>query len=281
MRYYTPLRYPGGKASLAPFIRDIVLANRISGGTYVEPFAGGGGVALELLMTGCMRRIILNDIDPGIHAFWCSVLNAPGALIERLQTVPLTIDEWHRQREILETEGHGDILALGFAALYLNRVNRSGILRGGIIGGLSQTGRWLMDARFNRQAIAQRISRVAQYANKIAVYREDAEHFLAKLDLPERSLLYIDPPYYHKGQRLYRNHYEHADHARVAELVQSRLDHPWIVSYDDTQEIAELYRRCRQAHLHLRYSAQVKRHASELVIFSDDLSIPDREELAS
>ena len=44
----SPLRYPGGKAQLFPLVRDIIVANRLNGATYIEPFAGGAGLALKL-----------------------------------------------------------------------------------------------------------------------------------------------------------------------------------------------------------------------------------------
>jgi DNA adenine methylase len=163
---------------------------------------------------------------------------------------------------------------LGFAALYLNRTNRSGILSGGVIGGLKQTGDWGIDARFNREALSERLRKLGQYRGHIHVSCEDAEHFLKRLKIPKRALVYVDPPYYKKGQRLYRNHYEPEDHKRLARLVQSKLRNKWIVSYDNQREIARLYNGRRQLRYSLQYSAQTKRAGGELLIFSDGLALP-------
>lgn len=275
MRYYTPLRYPGGKASLGHYMRQVFVDNRLLDGGYVEPYAGGAAVGLELLMTGYARDIWLNDADPAIHSFWRAALESTDEMIELIQSTPLTIDEWQRQRSILVESCQDDHLRLGFAALFLNRTNRSGILKGGVIGGLAQKGRWLIDARFNRESIADRLKRISQYKTHIHVSGQDAEQFLRNLSIPEKSLIYIDPPYFKNGQRLYRNHYKPKDHKRIAQLVQSELKTPWIVSYDSHAEISELYSKRRKIEYSLQYSAQTKRQGDELLIFADGLQVPN------
>jgi len=271
---YTPLRYPGGKARLGHYLRQIFVDNRFLEGIYVEPYVGGAGIAMELLMTGYVREVWLNDIDSGIHAFWQGALHNTKALIELVETIPLTVAEWHRQRSIYLNPAKHDILSIGFAAFFLNRTNRSGILNGGVIGGFLQKGKWLIDARFNRKALAERIRRVGHYRNRVHLSNEDAEVFLRSLKLPAKSLVYLDPPYFHKGQRMYRNYYEREDHARIADLVQNELDYQWIVSYDDTPEIAKLYAGRRRVRYTLPYSAQIKRSGGELMIFCDALRLP-------
>ncbi|MEX2149009.1 MAG: DNA adenine methylase [Steroidobacteraceae bacterium] len=274
MRYYAPLRYPGGKASLGQYMRQVFVDNGILDGVYVEPYAGGAAIGMELLMTGYAKEVWLNDIDPAVHAFWQAALNHSTELIERVRSVPLTIREWRRQRSIYLARTESATVDLGFSALYLNRTNRSGILNGGVIGGLKQRGKWLIDARFNRTTIEERLRRVAQYRHRIRVTCSDAEQFLRDLTLPKRALIYIDPPYYQNGQRLYRNSYQPPDHARVASYVQRRLRHRWIVSYDDAPAVAELYAKRRQLRYSLQYSAQEKKKGGELLVFSDGLRLP-------
>jgi len=274
MRYYSPLRYPGGKARLGHFIRQIFVDNGILGGVYVEPFAGGAGIALELLMTDCAREIWLNDSDPAIHAFWQSTINNTEALIELIEKTPLTITEWRKQRAIYINPASQNVVSLGFAAFFLNRTNRSGILSGGVIGGFSQEGPWKIDARFNRKQLAERIRIIGHYQHRIRLFNEDAEVFLRNVQLPPKSLIYLDPPYFHKGQRLYLNYYKKDDHARVANLVQKELPYTWIVSYDDTPEIDKLYSDRRRIRYPLNYSAHIKRQANELMIFCDAIDFP-------
>jgi len=255
-------------------MRQIFVDNRILDGIYVEPYAGGAGIALELLMNSYAREVWLNDIDTAIHAFWLAALHETEALIRLVETTPLTVAEWRRQRAIYLNSAKHDILSVGFAALFLNRTNRSGILNGGVIGGFSQKGEWLIDARFNRSEIAERIRRVSHYRYRIHLSNDDAEVFLLRLKLPSKSLVYLDPPYFHKGQRMYRNYYEREDHARIADLVQNGLPYRWIVSYDDTPEVAKLYPGQRQIRYTLHYSAQIKRRGGELMIFCAALRLP-------
>ena len=275
MRYYSPLRYPGGKGKLVPFIRQVFIDNGLCEGIYIEPYAGGAAIALELVMTGYAKEVWINDIDSAIHAFWHSALNDSSALIKKVKKAQLTIPEWHHQRKIYMDPSQQDKLSLGFATLFLNRVNRSGILSAGVIGGLSQTGNWLIDARFNREKLIERISRIAQHRHRIRIFNLDAEQFLTKITIPKRSLVYLDPPYFRKAQRLYRNHYAEADHVRIANLVQKMRQTHWIVSYDDAPEIAELYPKQRCIRYVLNYSAQEKRSGAELMFFSDKLNYPD------
>jgi DNA adenine methylase len=254
-------------------MRQICVDNALLDGVYVEPYAGGAAIGMELLQTGYVRELRLNDIDPAIYSFWKATIDHSEEMISMVRDVPLTVAEWRRQRDIYRRSDITNILTLGFATLFLNRTNRSGILSGGLIGGLRQKGNWLIDARFNRPAIVERLQRIAQYRRRVHVSCDDAEVFLRKLKLPDRALVYVDPPYFHKGQRLYRNHYEAADHARVADLVQN-LRSPWIVSYDDVQPISRLYRKRRKLRYSLQYSAHTNRQGGELLIFCDRLTLP-------
>lgn len=274
MRYYTPLRYPGGKGNIGVFMQELVLQNRLSGGIYVEPYAGGAAVALKLVMTGYVAESWLNDIDPAIHAFWDATLNHTDALVERIRKTPLTLDEWHRQREIYFASNKKDPVGLGFATLFLNRTNRSGILGGGVIGGLDQKGKWLIDARFNRDALEERVRRIETYRHRIKLDSLDAASYLKQLDLPERALVYLDPPYFRKGKRLYRNHYQFDDHKEIAKTVTRSLRSRWVVSYDDVPEIIGLYKNHRQLRYAVGYSAQTKGQGGEVMFFSRRLTPP-------
>ena len=275
MRFYTPLRYPGGKGKLAPFIKQIFIDNGLCDGVYIEPYAGGAAIALELVMTGYAKQAWLNDVDPAVHAFWYSVLHHGDELVDLVLNTPLTIEEWRHQREIYMSQEEYDIVTLGFATLFLNRTNRSGILDAGVIGGIEQKGRWGIDARFNREGLAERIIRIGHHKHHIKLFNQDAEDFIKKCKFPNNSLVYLDPPYFRKAQRLYRNHYAESDHSRISNLVQKKIKTHWIVSYDDAPEIAELYEKCPQIRYVLNYSAQTKRKGGELIFFSKGLRYPD------
>lgn len=276
-RYTTPLRYPGGKSKLANFMKLLFRLNRLEDGEYVEPYAGGAAVALALLYEEYASHIHINDLDPAVHAFWHSVLHKTDALCQLVQDTPVTAEEWQRQRAIYAKGLRAGRLPLGFAAFFLNRTNRSGIIgSGGMIGGTEQTGPWSIDARYNKAELRQRIEKVASYAGRISLYNEDAATLLQRVAamLPKRSLTYLDPPYYVKGaRRLYANYYKDADHAALARVV-AKLGGHWVVSYDAAPRILELYGKYRRTIYGLRYTAQDRYDGREAMFFSPSLTLP-------
>lgn len=270
----SPLRYPGGKRKVANYVRLLFEMNTLMGGHYAEPYAGGSSVALSLLFGEYASRIFINDLDPAVYAFWHSVLNSTEELKRLIHDTPLTMEQWHQQRQII-THADSDILARGFAAFYLNRTNRSGIIMGGVIGGKDQSGNWKLDARFNRPELSRRITKIARYRDRINLTNLDALVFLREIapEMHDRSLIYLDPPYYVKGQGLYANAYEPHDHADVAAAV-AQLETPWLVSYDSAPQIVDLYQQFDTLHYNLTYSAQDRYQGGEVMFFSPDLQRP-------
>lgn len=272
----TPLRYPGGKQRLAPFVYEILQANNLVGGHYIEPYAGGAGAALELLLSRQVSAIHLNDSSLPIYSFWQCVLYRTEEFCELVASASLTIDEWYRQREILRhPELHGT-LELGFSTFYLNRVNRSGVISGGIIGGLDQTGEWKMDARFNRSELVQRIQSIAYRKRSISISNMDAEDYILNYipNTPQNTLVYCDPPYFEKSGGLYLDDYKKADHARIAATIQTELARRWILSYDGAKEILSYYSQRNHFIYDLQYNAAKVYKGKEVFIFSDDIEIP-------
>lgn len=270
----SPLRYPGGKTQLAPFVIDLARANGLYGGVYAEPFAGGAGIAWRLLLNGDVTEVWLNDIDPAIYAFWDTAVHRPDELCERILKTAVTMEEWRIQKAVL-LSGQASQADLAFATLFLNRTNRSGILKGGVIGGKDQGGNYKLDCRFNKVDLIHKIQRIHLYRDVIKVTRLDAEDCLRAWDkaLPKRSLINIDPPYYAQGRDLYLSFYNPADHARLARLVRG-LKAPWMLTYDDVPEIESLYFGVPTYRKGLVYYAQVKRRASELLVISPSLICP-------
>lgn len=274
---YSPLRYPGGKGKLAKFMAAVVRANGLSDGRYIEPYAGGAGIAWELLVTGVVRRVVVNDISPHVFAFWTSVVKHTEELCQRIRDVPLSVEEWDRQKEIFARPEEWSVLELGVSCFYLNRTNRSGILNGGLIGGRSQGAKWRMDARFNREDLIRRITKIADCRARIEVSREDGVEFLRKRsgDFGERDLIYLDPPYFEKGRMLYYDAYGPEDHAAVAEVL-SELEGPsWVVSYDDVEPIRDLYEFVPGLNYTIEYSARRRTRGREAMFFSSGMVIPD------
>ena len=141
-----------------------------------------------------------------MFAFWKSVLCHTDELCRRIREVPLSVEEWDHQREIFRRPEDASTLELGVSCFYLNRTNRSGILNGGLIGGRKQEGRWRMDARFNREDLIHRITRIADCAGRIEVTCTDAVKFCESDSggLGNRDLIYVDPPYFRGTAALLR-----------------------------------------------------------------------------
>lgn len=264
--YFSPLRYPGGKAKLSEWFTTLMRANRISGGSYVEPYAGGAGVALHLLIKGVVNHIQINDFDVGIYLFWRHVVDAPAALIAKIQMTPVTIDEWHRQRDVLKNPQNYSELDIAYSSFFLNRTNRSGIIKGGVIGGLTQQGNYKIDARFNKDKLCNRIQLIARFRQVMKVTNLDCSVLLDELidcNNP-RSLVYLDPPYYKQGKGLYLNAYKDIDHVLIADKLKA-LKTPWVLTYDNHTRIHELYKWTQKHHKDVRYSANERRLEKELV----------------
>jgi len=279
MKHDSPLRYPGGKASFAVCLSQIIESNGLTDCSYFEPFAGGAGAALRLLREGTVSKIYLNDLDPRIIAFWHAVLNESERFAEAILSVPMSIAEWKKQRRVYLRSDARDSFKLGFATFYLNRCNRSGILSGAApIGGYAQAGEWKMDARFGREGLAERITQVAQRREQIHITNMDAREFLVKC-LPrghgrKRIFVYLDPPYYSNGSRLYLNYYSREEHNNLARYMRRQAAFNWIMSYDDAQFIRDLYGAFAICQLPAQYSLQRKQRARELLIAPPHVQLP-------
>lgn len=271
----SPLRYPGGKAKLFPLFSELTRINGLINSEYCEPYAGGAGLAIRLLTHGYVSRISINDLDASIYAFWYSVLFHTDAFCSLLNEAPVTIEEWFRQKEHWATAACDDYLKLGFAAFFLNRTNRSGIIEGaGPIGGYAQNGPWKLNARLVKANQIRNIQALRKYSSQISVTNKDALDFIAeKLDLPN-TLTYLDPPYFVKGRKLYKNFYVQEDHLAIAHELTRKRRATWVVSYDDVPQIRRAYEAFTPVSYSLNYSAGTKCHGAEVIFLSDALTLP-------
>ena len=273
----TPLRYPGGKQKLTPFIQEILTENEITG-HYVEPYAGGAGVGIQLLLSKKVNHIHLNDSNFAIYAFWHSILNKNEEFCKMVASASMTVIEWRRQQAIFRKGDKRKKLELGFSLFYLNRCNRSGVLSAGVIGGLDQTGNYKMDARFSRNDLIRRIETIGLFKDKITISNFDAENYLKNYipNLPYDTLIYLDPPYYEKGSDLYPNSYNKSDHSHLASVIQKEIKHKWILSYDGVPEILELYKKRRHFLYDLQYSVAKSYKGKEVFVFCESLKLPKK-----
>lgn len=275
MNPVSPLRYPGGKQVLSGVLGHLITSNQLEGGAYAEPYAGGAGAALALLFSEHVEKLLLNDADPRIFALWRSILDHTEDFIKLVTRSPLTIEEWKKQKSVYTASDRYSGLEVGFATFYLNRTNRSGIIKNaGPIGGFDQRGKWKIGARFNRSELPKRIERIALYKKRITFQNLDAVDFLARIRAAKRLFVYLDPPYFVKGSKLYLNHYRAEDHRSLASFMKSGDDFKWVMSYDVAPDIERLYRAYRQVRFALSYSATVRRSGQELMILSKGLKFP-------
>lgn len=276
---YSPLRYPGGKTRLINFIKDVINLNEPNGGVYIEPYAGGASLALSLIIDGCMERVVINDYDRSIYAFWHSVIYHTDELVDRILSTPITPEEWIKQRNVQRCKATTSIIDLAFSTFFLNRTNRSGILKAGIIGGMAQNGTYKIDARFNKEILVGKIQKIASYKDRITVSNYDAIKLISRYrNVGHKNLFFLDPPYYVKGRDLYVSYYRDSDHVALAQAIQRRNNLNWLMTYDEHPRILDLYNNCRITKYQLVYSAGESRQGAELLISSGGLQLP-REKL--
>lgn len=267
--YYSPLRYPGGKNCIFSFISNLFYENDLIGTRYAEPYAGGAGLALRLLFEGYVDHVYINDLDISIYAFWKTILDRPDDFCKWIESVKISIQNWKRYRKV-QNQNINNLFELAKSTFFLNRTNVSGVLKGGVIGGLEQKGKYKIDARFNKINLIDRIQKIKSVKNRIAVSNLDGIQFIKKLTCKnEQVFIYLDPPYYQKGADLYMNYYSEKDHKKLSKEVH-KLQNKWIVSYDNNEFILNLYSRKHKLIHRLSQSAS-NRVGDELFIFSDKI----------
>lgn len=275
--FYSPLRYPGGKNKLSGFISKICIDNGIHG-HYVEPYAGGSSVALFLLFEGIVDKITINDKDKSIYAFWHSVINNSDALCDMILNCDITIENRLKQKHVQKNFNDFSLLQLGFSTLFLNRTNRDGIIKGGVIGGNSQEGNYKLDCRFNKKEIISKIQRIAKFKSAIELKSMDALDLITHIQKTSKNsntIFYFDPPYYLKGSSLYMNYYHKTDHDEVAEKIKQIDGINWIVSYDNHEVIKNIYHPFKPKEYSFNHSAHKSKIGQEILFFSSGLKIPD------
>jgi DNA adenine methylase len=271
----SPLRYPGGKAKLYPYFIEVIRDNKLFGAEYCEPYAGGAGLAIRLLINGFVDRVSINDIDQSIYAFWVSALYDTDRFCRLIEKTPVDIEQWHRQQDIWEAADFDNKLTLGFSAFFLNRTNRSGIIEGaGPIGGYNQKGNWKLDVRLVKDKQIENLRALSRYARQIKVTNWDALDFINEKVGREGCFVYLDPPYFVKGHKLYKNFYRPEDHLLIAAELKRRRKAKWVVSYDDVPEIRAAYSSFAPITYLLNYSAGEKSFGSEVIFLSDALTPP-------
>lgn len=274
----TPLRYPGGKTQLAKFVQHTIEINNLVSPIYCEPFCGGAGVAIDLLLGHKVDSIILNDFDISIYSIWNAILNDTDLLLQRIHDMPISMEVWHAQRRIYgELKATGEYsIDLAFAAFFLNRTNMSGIITGGPIGGLEQKGNYKLGCRYAKETLKKKIQDIAAARERIQLYHMDAADLIRTVLVhqdPERLFVFFDPPYYQQGKKLYKNAFNDDGHVALSDAVREMNAFKWILTYDNHQRIQEIYQDMLHMWYSLRYVANKKRHEQELFLHGPETTV--------
>jgi DNA adenine methylase len=267
-RSLSPLRYPGGKTKIYEKVKKLIEVNELDNRTYVEPFAGGFGIGIALLCGNVVKSAVLNDFDSHIYHFWSAVFFHTDDLLKKIIDTPITLKEREKQNMIYSDPTSDDV-SDGYATLFLNRVNFSGIITGGPLGGLSQSSAYKIDCRFNKREIAKKIERIALLKDRVELYNYDARKLIT-IHLRRRigtSFFYIDPPYVLNGRRLYANYFNEVDHRNLARIIAKYLSKTqWVVTYDDCDLIHEIYTQYYMERYGIQHNAGGTVRGKEIVI---------------
>jgi DNA adenine methylase len=255
----SPLRYPGSKRRLAGYLSEVLRLNRVRPSLFVEPFAGGASVALQLLDNDLVDRIALGERDTYVASFWRVVFDDSEWLIDAIKRVPATVDTWRKFRE----EGGTTDRDRALACLFLNRTSFSGILnrRAGPIGGLAQKSSYSIGCRMALPTIEKRIRQAARLKDRVAFvhsgpWSETIEAATAVRPQQNGLFFYFDPPFWQKADRLYRHWFTREDHQTLHDSLVT-LEHPWLLSYDPAPEAIAMYTNGGHGvrHIDILYSA--------------------------
>lgn len=276
----SPLRYPGGKSLMTNFFVDLFHKNGLQEIVYAEPYAGGAGAAINLLLNDHVNEIVINDANIGIYSFWNALINESERFIQTIEIIPVTLEEWYKQRAVI-TGSTKPSFELGVATFFMSRTNRSGVIFGGAIGGSTEekqlNAKYKINCRFNKQDLIQRLETIAANKNRIQICNEDALAFLRQLN--NNVFVYLDPPYYVKGKCLYMNHYTDRDHKELAHFLQDEAHFNWVLSYDDVPQIRNMYANSELYRFPLKYTVSKKQVGYELLTHSADLFFPESLEI--
>ncbi|MGN7811487.1 DNA adenine methylase [Flavobacterium sp. 22076] len=268
--FYSPLRYPGGKNTLFPFVSNLIKENTYTNKIYAEPYAGGCGLALKLLFENVVKEIYLNDFDYFIYSFWKTILNETDIFCDWIQGLNINMENWFYFKKVLQYPDSYNQLEIAKATFFLNRCNVSGVIKGGVIGGKKQDGKYKIDARFNKIKLIEKIKLLATKRDVIHFSNLDALDFLHSLKNLQSVFTYLDPPYFKKGSELYLNFYKEKNHEELFNFLYS-YKKDFILSYDNNDFIKNLYKNYSMYLFDISQSTSNK-IGNEIIIFSDNLN---------
>ena len=265
-------RYAGGKSKL----RELIIQRLVDIGKpccleYREPFFGGGSVGLNyfrhrdkygklFVSRPNFSRLWINDRDYGISCLWTSVIKYPQELCAKVRAFTPSVEAFYDIKNELLSLVHAseDVVDIGFRKLAIHQISYSGLgtMSGGPLGGASQQSKYGIGCRWSPEYICKQIMKIHYEFSHLTVHSEkctdyDFQDLITDTSVP--ALLYLDPPYYVKGNVLYQEKFSCEDHTRLATLLHE-TKHCWLLSYDDCPEIRELYKWAHLESVDVNYS---------------------------
>ncbi len=231
----SPLRYPGGKTWLIPHIRHWLAK---PGPILVEPFVGGGIVALTAVMENLVDRVLMVDIDRDVAAFWRAALMQGDELAARVLEFPIS----RANVEKLEQRAPETVLDHGFRTLVLNRTRRGGVLApGAALTRKGENGNGVA-SRWYPQTLADRLRAITSHVDRLTFCEGDGVAMLELIAKIDGARFFVDPPYTGRGgKRASSRLYTHnaVSHRRIFDtLARSGCD--FLMTYDCSPEILGL-----------------------------------------
>lgn len=280
----SPLRYPGGKTQLSNFLSNLLELNKLEKPIYCEPFSGGFGAGLDLLFSDKVSSIIINDLDLGIYSIWYAILYDIESFTELVINTPVTIEEWITQKQIYNDliTSNNYSLNLAFSTFFLNRTNVSGIVNGGPIGGKTQEGKYLIDCRFNKENLINKIKLINIHKDQIKLYNLEANRLINDVLLqidPRKLFVFFDPPYYKQGKNLYTNYFDHENHVELKNCISLMDEYKWITTYDYEEDINKIYSSYPTHEYQIRYSANRVRKEKEYLFHSKNTLVESHDKV--
>lgn len=261
------IRYPGSKEKLAAelwrLFPDAITSSLFSAANrweYREPFFGAGAIGFKILKHIHHRcRVWLNDVDADLVCMWQAVHSQPYQFCKLVHNFTPTVERFYEYKE-RDGVDDADPVERGFRKLALHRMSVSGFgaMSGGPIGGRSQqSSQYTVSCRWNPERIKRDVVRLNELLSSFDELRITAGDFEPLLiNAGEETFIYLDPPYFKKGEQLYKHNLSPLDHSRLAGAVRECMAH-WVVSYDDHPEIRRLYSWAKFHDLYITYTNAV------------------------
>ncbi len=230
----SPLRYPGGKSRALGQIEAQVIDDFSE---FREPFVGGGSVFIYFRQKYPQAQFWINDLNPDVFLFWHIAQSHLDQLVDQVKKIKLNTNNGRDLFKELTTCNVAILSELDRAVRFfvLNRITFSGTIEA---GGYSEGA---FQKRFTDSSI-DRLAKLGLILPGIKITNLDFHEVITEPG--ENTFIFLDPPYYSATKsKLYGkkgNYHTRFDHQRFAQTIQT-CPHPWLITYDDSPTIRELF----------------------------------------